>query len=178
VAVKPVLLAFAWFLLLCQDPGETSTTGWTVREEFQNGPQPVLSDESKTIAERKMDELVHSVAFRKAARKAWRATWNGTARYETGFSIDENGRPGELQSSEFAFQGGLSHLRLVSKSNALGTFHIHNNYGDPKPSELDINIAKTTHKMVYVGSRDGLYSVDPDGNVRQVFTTVNWYDKM
>jgi hypothetical protein len=32
--------------------------------------------------------------------------------------------------------------------------------------------------MVYVGSRDGLYSVDPDGNVRHVFITVNWFDKM
>jgi len=128
--------------------------------------------------DRKTDEVVCSVAFRKAARNAWRATWNGTARYETGFSIDENGRPGGLQSSEFATHDGLSHVRLVSRSKALGTFHIHNNYGDSKPSELDINIAKTTHKMVYVGSRDGLYSVDPDGTVRHLFRTVNWFDKM
>jgi len=122
--VKSVIPVFAWFVLLCQDPGETSSTSWAVREESQNGPQPVLSDESKTISDKTMDELVRSMAFRKAARKAWRATWNGTAQYETGFSIDENGRPGEMQSSEFASQGGLSHLRPISKSNALGTFHI------------------------------------------------------
>jgi hypothetical protein len=177
--VKPAFLAFAWVLLLCQDPAQIRTTSSPVRAESQNDLKAVeQTDARENVTQRKTDELVHSVAFRKAARKAWRATWNGSARYETGFSIDETGRPGEVQSSEFASQGGLNHLRLISKSNALGTFHIHNNYGDPRPSELDVNIAKATHKMVYVGSRDGLYSVDPDGNVRQVFSTANWYDKM
>ena len=147
--------------------------------ESQNNLKTVVrTDAAENVMERKTDELVYSAAFRKAARNAWRATWNGTARYETGFSIDEKGRPGELQSSEFATYDALRHVRLVSRSNALGTFHVHNNYGDPRPSELDTNIAKTTHKMVYVGSRDGLYSVDPDGNVRHLFRTVNWFDKM
>jgi hypothetical protein len=137
--VKPVFLACAWFLLLCREPLETATASLPVRAESQNNLKPVVpTDASKNVMERKLDELVYSVAFRKAARKAWRATWNGTARYETGFSIEENGRPGEMQSSEFASHDALSHLRLISKSNALGTFHIHNNYGDPKPSELDI----------------------------------------
>jgi len=179
--VKPAFLAFAWVLLLCQEPGETGTTSSSVRAESQSNLKAVVRTEARENVKertRTTDELVHSVAFRKAARNAWRATWNGTARYETGFSIDENGRPGELQSSEFAARDGLSHVRIISRSNALGTFHIHNNYGDPRPSELDINIAKTTHKMVYVGSRDGLYSVDPDGNVRHVFITINWFDKM
>jgi hypothetical protein len=134
-------------------------------------------DATENVTERETDELVCSVAFWKAARKAWRAIWNGTARYETGFSIDENGRPGELQSSEFATHDGLSHVRLISRFNATDTFHSHNNYGNPRPSELDIYIVKTTHKMVYVGSRDGLYSVDPNGNVHHVFHTVNWLDK-
>lgn len=86
--------------------------------------------------------------------------------------------PGELQSREFASYDRLSHVAIISKSNAVGTFHVHNNYGDPRPSKLDINIAKTTRKMVYVGSRDGLYCVDPDGNVRRPFSTVNWFDKI
>jgi len=177
--VKPAFLAVAWVLLLWQDPGQTRTTSSPDPAESQNNPKAVVqTDATENTTERKTDELVYSVAFRKAARNAWRATWNGTARYETGFSIDENGRPGRLQSSEFAPKEGLSHVRLISKSNALGTFHIHNNYGDPRPSELDINIAKVTHKMVYVGSRDGLYSVDPDGNVRHLFSAVNWFDKM
>jgi len=177
--VKPVLLAFAWFLLLCQDPGQTRTTSSPVPAKSQNNLKTIVqTDATENTTERKTYELVNSVAFRRAARNAWRATWNGTAQYETGFSIDENGRPGVLQSSEFAPREGLSHVTLISKSNALGTFHIHNNYGDPRPSELDINIAKMTHKMVYVGSRDGLYSVGPDGNVRHVFSKINWFDKM
>ena len=177
--MKPVFLSFAWFLLLCQDPLETKTANLLVQAEPQNNLRPVVpADASKNVTEGKIGELVYSVAFRKAARNAWRATWNGTSRYETGFSIDENGRPGELQSSEFASHDALSHVRLISRSNALGTFHIHNNYGNPRPSELDINIAKTTHKMVYVGSRDGLYSVDPDGNVRHLFSDLDWFDKI
>ena len=178
MVVKPAFFAVALVLLLCQEPGQTRTTSSPVPAESQKNLKTVQTDATENTTERKTDELVYSVAFRKAARSAWRATWNGTARYETGFSIEENGRPGVLQSSEFAPKEGLSHVRLISKSNALGTFHIHNNYGDPRPSELDINIAKTTHKMVYVGSRDGLYSVDPDGNVRHVFSKINWFDKM
>jgi proteasome lid subunit RPN8/RPN11 len=147
--------------------------------ESKNTPNPnVRADAYANIEQKELDELEHSAAFRKAARNAWRATWNGTARYETGFSIDQNGRPGELQSSEFASYDRLSHVAIISKSNALGTFHIHNNYGDPRPSKLDINIAKTTRKIVYVGSRDGLYSVDPNGNVRHLFSSPNWFDKV
>ena len=143
-------------------------TSSPIRAEFQNNLKTVVrTDAGENATESKAGELVDSVAFRKAARNAWRATSNGTARYEAGFSIDENGRPGELQISRFQSVDSLNHVnhvRLVSRSNALGTFHIHNNYSYPRPSELDINIAKTTHKMVYVGSRDGLYSVDPEGN--------------
>jgi len=152
-------------------------TSSPAQTEVQNNVKTVVRTDA---SENATESLVYSVAFRKAARNAWRATSNGTARYETGFSIDENGRPGELQISRFQSVDSLNHInhvRLISRSNDLGTFHIHNNYTYSKPSELDINIAKTTQKTVYVGSREGLYSVDPEGNVRHVFSTLTWFDK-
>src|SRR5262249_14244755 len=139
MAVKQVFLAFAWFFF-SQDPRETRMTSSPAQTEVQNNVKTVVrTDVSENATDSKVDALVYYVAFRKAARNAWRATSNGTARYETGFSIDENGRPGELQSSKFA-SDGINHVRLISRSNALGTFHIHNNYAYPRPSELDINI--------------------------------------
>jgi|SRR5215470_2810514 len=73
--------------------------------------------------------------------------------------------------------GLWSRRDLLAIETASLFFSDANNYGDPRPSELDVTIAKTTDKMVYVGSRDGLYSVDPDGNVRHVFSKINWFDK-
>ncbi len=180
----PVLLAFACFLLFSQEP--TYTESGTARSSVPAEYRTEAKNDLKLVADVHIDgkatdrntaQLVYSAPFRKAARDAWRATRDGNSRYETGFSIDENGRPGKLQSSEFAPKDAFNHLRIVSKSNAVGTFHIHTRYGDPRPSEQDISAAKTTHKMVYVGSCDGLYSVDLDGNVRHVFNASNWFDR-
>src|SRR5262245_7977405 len=132
MAVKQVFLAFACFLF-CQDPRESRMTSSPAQTESQNNLKTVVrTDANENPTESKVGELVYSVAFRKAARNAWRVTSNGTARYETGFSIDENGRPGELQISRFQSVDSLNHVnhvRLISRSNDLGTFHIHNNYG-------------------------------------------------
>jgi len=98
---------------------------------------------------------------------------NGDAPFETEFAIDEEGHPGKLQSSVFARDENTHHLRISFRSTAIGTFHVHNEFGEPKPSPHDIEIAKAKHKIMYVGSRDGLYWVDPDGNVRHVFDSDN-----
>jgi hypothetical protein len=157
---------------------EKARTSLAVQTESRSNPRPVMrTDASDNSGNRKMDEIVHSAVFRKAAQDAWRATLDGTARYETGFYINERGLPGPQQSSKFA-DNGINHIKLAFRSDALATFHIHNNYGNPTPSALDINIAKRTHTMVYVGSRDGLYSVDPNGIVRHLFSDLDWFDKI
>lgn len=116
---------------------EKARTTLAVQTESRSNPRPVMqTDASDNSGDRKMDEILHSAAFRKAARDAWRATLDGTARYETGFYIDERGLPGPQQSSEFA-DNGINHIKLAFRSDALATFHIHNNYGNPTPSALD-----------------------------------------
>ena len=128
----------------------------------------------KTIDDR-IAQLEHSAAFRKAAEEAWHATCNGDAPYEAGFSIDRDGRPGKIQLS-IAASNAKNHLSIVSKPTALGSLHVHTQYGEPTPSPHDVESAKALHEWVYVESRMGLYSVDPDGNVRHVFNDVYWFN--
>ena len=44
----------------------------------------------------------HSATFRRAAVEAWRATQNGDAPFEAGFSIEKDVHPGKVQLSLFA----------------------------------------------------------------------------
>jgi hypothetical protein len=121
--------------------------------------------------------MEHSGAFRKAAKDAWNATRNGTKALEAGFSIDQYGRPGKIQTS-MGDRGDAAHnLKIISSSTAMGTLHVHNKFGVPTPSENDIKAAKMFRKMVYVASQEGLYSVDPDGNVFHVFDGEDWFNK-
>jgi hypothetical protein len=69
------------------------------------------------------------------------------------------------------------HLKIISNSTAMGTLHVHNKFAAPEPSDDDIKAAKSLHKIVYVASREGLYSVGPDGKVIHVFNRPDWFDE-
>jgi len=56
----------------------------------------------------------HSALFRRAAEEAWRATRNGDASFEAGFSIEKDGHPGKAQLSLFA----------NANTATLGTLHV------------------------------------------------------
>jgi hypothetical protein len=124
-----------------------------------------------------MAELEHSAAFRKAAADARHATQNGDLTFETGFAVDQEGRPRKLQSRIFAPAENVRRLRIVISSRSVATFHVHNKFREPKPSPRDIEIAKASHIIVHVGSRDGLYSVGPYGRVRHVFSSPTWFSQ-
>ncbi len=119
----------------------------------------------------------HSSLFRRAAENAWRATYNGDAPFEAGFSIDRDGRPGKIQLSMFETVSAATHLTIVSNSSAIGSLHVHNRFGQPMPSRGDIRTAELRDQMVYVESRTGLYVVDPDGTVHHLFNRIDWYRK-
>jgi hypothetical protein len=46
-----------------------------------------------------------------------------------------------------------------------------------KPSKNDIEAAKQTKKNVWVVSQSGLWSVDPSGNVANVYSDPDWMKK-
>ena len=118
-----------------------------------------------------------SAPFRKAAEEAWRATRNGDAPFEAGFSIDQDGHPGKVQLSLFATASAATHLSIASNQSALGTLHVHDKFGESTPSAGDIKSAQMLRKTIFVESRTGLYSIDPDGNVRHLFNEVDWFSK-
>jgi hypothetical protein len=118
-----------------------------------------------------------SMLFRKAAEEAWRATQNGDAPFEAGFSISNDGRPGKVQLSLFLTSNAATHLVIASDSSALGTLHVHNRFGESTPSLEDIESAKFLRKTVFVESRTGLYSVNPAGQVSHVFPEQDWFAK-
>lgn len=118
-----------------------------------------------------------SVLFRKNAEKAWRATHNGDAPFEAGFSIDKDGRPGKVQLSLFATVDAATHLDIASSPSALGTLHVHNRFGKPTPSPEDIHSAEMWGQTIYVESRTGLYAVNPDGRVCHLFNDEDWFSK-
>jgi hypothetical protein len=183
--MSSALLAFALFLFFTQDPTTTTDQEITaavllpeVQLEAKNNLEPVPIPVLPTkTANSKTADLEHSASFRKAAEQAWRATRNGDAPYEAGFSIYKDGRPGKIQMSMFATVHAKTHLSIASTPTALGTLHVHTKYGEPTPSDGDIKSTKTLHKMMYVESRNGLYAIDPDGNVRHVFDDLEWFSK-
>jgi hypothetical protein len=183
--MSSALLAFAFFLFSTQDPMTSTDQDTTasvfspeVQLEAKNNLEPVpISLLPTKTANSKTADFEHSASFRKAAEQAWRSTRNGDAPYEAGFSIDKDGRPGKIQMSMFATVHAKTHLSIASTPTALGTLHVHTKYGEPTPSDDDIKSAKTLHKMIYVESRNGLYAIDPDGNVRHVFADVEWFSK-
>jgi hypothetical protein len=121
--------------------------------------------------------LPQEAQFRKAAEEAWRATRNGDAPFEAGFSIGMDGHPGRVQLSVFEPAKAATHLRLVSDVAALGTLHVHNRFGESTPSPEDVEQAKVFGKVLYVESRTGLYAINPDGKVRHMFQDMDWFSK-
>ena len=92
----------------------------------------------------------HSAPFRRAAEEAWRATRNGDAPFEAGFSIDKDGHPGKVQLSLFATANAATPLNIASNKSALGTLHVHDKFGEPTPSAGDIKSAQMLRKTVFV----------------------------
>jgi hypothetical protein len=125
--------------------------------------------------------IENSPAFRSAVKKAWNisqenAMWKKPT--EAGFTVDDQGNVSPVTQHT----GGINPesaggLPQDWESNTETALHTHPPMGiaDPKPSQDDINIAKREGKPVMVQSRDGLYEIDGQGNVRLVFHGANWF---
>jgi len=125
-----------------------------------------------------------SPAFRKAAAAASQMAQMGEIKRsqnggairntgEAGFAARRDGSvsPVVFSPDQESSKGTIS--QEVS-SGDLGIFHTHDRYHQSDPSEADKNAAKKAHTTVWVASKDGLYSVDPSGQVTKVFTNPDW----
>lgn len=164
LAVSLFVLApvFSWATTSASRPVQTSTRCF-------------VDPATGTLAAKKF--AARSAAFRKAAEQAWRATHNGDAAFEAGFSIDRDGQPGKVQLSLFETVNAATHLSISSSTSALGTLHVHNRFGKATPSPEDVQSARTWRQTIYVESRTGLYAIGPDGRVCHLFSDVDWFHK-
>jgi len=66
---------------------------------------------------------------------------------------------------------------MVSSPSAICTLPAHNKFGKSAPRPGDIKSARLRGEMLYVESRVGLYSVNPDGTVYHLFNRMDWFSK-
>jgi hypothetical protein len=123
----------------------------------------------------KEGSLEYSPAFRAQAAAAYGKSLNGRMpNREAAFSVGRDGKmspitvhdskPGEPTTDTFQYN-----------SNDVATWHSHPEANTiPGPSSVDIAAAKSAHKVFLISTADGLYSVDPNGAVSQVFKNPDW----
>jgi len=116
--------------------------------------------------------LENDPRFKAAAGQAWNSAGNGALNMEGGFIVGRTGGTMALPAAH-----GHS-LQIPEFPGSPANVHTHENYRQSDPSEEDKDIAKRTHRTVYVVSRNGLYDVDPSGKVTQPYTnTSDIWDK-
>lgn len=122
--------------------------------------------------------IEYSPEFREAAGKAVQAVANFSKKgTEAGFAVNKSGKPAHTPAGKPIIQYNPSgrHLSIVSQPDDVATLHTHPADADSKPSPGDIDSTKKSRKVTMVASSNGLYEVDPEGNVQQVFKSPTWY---
>jgi hypothetical protein len=116
--------------------------------------------------------------FQNAAQTAWSRTQYGKSNgAEAGFTVDRSGNISHVDWNRYgdpANPGSTGSLHQVLHPDTLLALHVHPDDADPEPSKQDVEIAKRSGKQIYVQSRDGLFAVDAQGNVRQVEKGTDW----
>lgn len=119
--------------------------------------------------------------FRTAAKAAWETSMYGRFPIESAFAVDNNGKISALVSNRIE-QNEVAHVSLnIDSLTCVGVFHTHPDQDsvgrtlNARPSPHDIAEAKRLHKIVWVSSRMGLFRVNPDGSVEQLFDHGDWF---
>jgi hypothetical protein len=132
--------------------------------------------ETKPTAEGAVE---NSDAFRRNAKKAVTQSVMGVVDKgkggEAGFTVQRSGTtsPVEWQPDEDPTSSG--HIKQKIESEDLGALHTHDYRHSATPSADDIEAAQKAHRVIWVTSRAGLFSVDPSGKVEQIFSKPDWY---
>jgi hypothetical protein len=92
---------------------------------------------------------------------------------EAGFVIPRVGNMGKMtyQPNQEDNKAGM---RQDIPLDALGALHTHDKYHVATPSPADQAAARASKKTIYVEGRNGLYSVDPMGQIMQAFQSPTW----
>lgn len=137
---------------------------------LQSPPIPQLSADGA---------IENQPAFRRAAKSAYyRTLMNTQYPTEAGFTVGADGKPSTVKVNQ-STTGDNGALQQPVTPGDVAAFHTHPdaaNYGQ-QPSPADISAAKRLRKPIMVASQKGLFEIDAQGNVRQVFKGTDWMNK-
>ena len=120
---------------------------------------------------KKEGALEYSPEFKQTAKRIWSRVTNGKAEGEAGTYFTAEGKSGDVQQSPGGYE-----LSVKAPKSAPYVIHTHPDKGTDKPSPPDVASAKKYNKTIYVVSRSGLWSAEPDGNFQRVFKSPTWYE--
>lgn len=123
----------------------------------------------------KEGSMEHSAQFKSDAAKAWGSAASGLLKREAAYSIGRDGKAGIMTTHDTP-AGETPNVTMQISPSTMATLHTHptDSRWSDKPSGNDIEVAKQSHRVVYVVSQSGLWSVDPAGKVEQVFKSPTW----
>ena len=110
--------------------------------------------------------------FKEQVARAWESIGNGTHESESDFLVNDDGTMSKIhEEPDNAKLNG--HISVKAPAGTFAVVHTHNLHLSPKPSTGDIESAKKWGHPIYVASRDGLYVIDPAGNVTHVYNSID-----
>jgi hypothetical protein len=124
------------------------------------------------------DVLENQKSFKEASKAAWSGVASGLVPREAGFNVDKYGRAG-TNTEHSARNGEVPSVEMGVSPQAMALVHAHPLVGgfSPRPAKNDIEVAKQTEKTLCVVGSQGLFAVDPSGNVTNVYSDPEWMKK-
>jgi hypothetical protein len=125
--------------------------------------------------------LENDPAFKRAASQAWSEVSYGDLPQESGFMVGRDGKMSPVQKGkEIGSKETTGSTTFhIPPEGVFATVHTHprpslNKNWVQQPSQPDIDVAKKEKQNVYVVSQQGLFLVEPSGNVVHVFNNNDW----
>jgi hypothetical protein len=96
---------------------------------------------------------------------------------EAGFTVQRSGTTSPVDFQSDASSVASGHIKQKIQPEDLGALHTHDYRHSATPSVDDVEAARKAHRVIWVTSRAGLFSVDPSGKVEQIFSKADWMNE-
>ena len=150
----------------------------SVHSALSNDPKYLPDFSTKPTA---AGAVENSAQFRRSASDAWNAvSKGGNAAAESGYSVEADGGTSNIHTEVHPQTSGIAtaqHDKISYQPDDFGINHTHPSSSSDRPSSNDVEAAKKIKKNIWVTSRTGLWNVDPNGKVTQVYDNSDWMTK-
>jgi len=160
-------------------------------EESENAP--VIPNDVNRSDITEQGAIENQPRFKKAAKQAWdetlmdasaamfspQATGSKYGHTEAGFTVSKEGKVSPVSKNSVAKDETGGSLEQHPNDDTAILLHTHPPLPNTsqRPSPADIAIAKQLKKPILVASREGLFEIDAQGNVSQIYKDPSWMGK-